>query len=132
MASTSICPRVCSSGSRFNEKDPKGYVKAYVHSQPYDPNHFPFVPSLKYASTQRQSHGTTAAGSGDQDTNYYVLEDMLKFRPSQLLDIQFDKFMPQCPQLGIFNDPGRRVSLAMLNGWVIKTWFSSIFREDTT
>ena len=55
------------------------------HSTPHTSHLLPFAPSDKYTRTQREVHGTTLEGWGDEITHYYVLEDMLKLSPSQLL-----------------------------------------------
>ena len=55
------------------------------HSTPHASHLLPFAPSDKYSRTQREIHGTTLEGWGDDITHYYVLEDMLKLGPAQLL-----------------------------------------------
>ena len=64
----------CSSGPR------NGF-----HNAPHDSQLMPFAPTEKYARTQRELHGTSLEGWGDEITHYYVLEDMLKLDPGQLL-----------------------------------------------
>ena len=55
------------------------------HSTPHSSHLLPFAPTEKYTRTQRELHGTTLEGWGDEITHYYVLEDMLKLHPGQLL-----------------------------------------------
>ena len=55
------------------------------HSTPHTSHLLPFAPTDKHARTQKEMHGTTLEGWGDEITHYYVLEDMLKLDPSQLL-----------------------------------------------
>ncbi|KAL9640085.1 MAG: hypothetical protein Q9164_000520 [Protoblastenia rupestris] len=55
------------------------------HSTPHTSHLLPFAPTDKYQRTHRELHGTTLEGWGDEITHYYVLEDMLKLDPSQLL-----------------------------------------------
>ncbi|KAG8526202.1 uncharacterized protein KY384_000195 [Bacidia gigantensis] len=50
-------------------------LRRHKNRHPDDP--FPLV--------SRELHGTTLEGWGDEITHYYVLEDMLKLNPSQLL-----------------------------------------------
>ncbi|KAL9102878.1 MAG: hypothetical protein Q9163_002030 [Psora crenata] len=55
------------------------------HSTLHSSHLLPFAPTEKYQRTQQEIHGTTLEGWGDEITHYYVLEDMLKLNPSQLL-----------------------------------------------
>lgn len=55
------------------------------HSTPHSSHLLPFAATEKYTRTQKELHGTTLEGWGDEITHYYVLEDMLKLHPGQLL-----------------------------------------------
>lgn len=57
------------------------------HCTPHSSHILPFAPTEKYTRTQKELHGTTLEGWGDEITHYYVLEDMLKLNPGQLLHL---------------------------------------------
>ena len=55
------------------------------HGSPTAEQLQPFAASAKYTRTHKELHGTTLEGWGDEISHYYVLEDMFKLHPGQIL-----------------------------------------------